>query len=53
MKSKLTIKDTDRVVRGGRWTNNATDCRSAFHGWGVLGYRNHLLGFRAVRKAQQ
>jgi uncharacterized protein YjdB len=37
-----------RVVRGGSWSNNATDCTVAFRDHGYLGYGSFTLGFRVV-----
>ena len=37
---------TNRVGRGGSWTNTAANTRSAFRIWGTPGYRNSNLGFR-------
>lgn len=40
---------SNRVVRGGSWGNSAGDCRSAYRGKYVPGYRYHDLGFRLAR----
>ena len=41
-----------RVDRGGCWYGNAWNCRSAFRGWRVPGYRNYGLGLRLARSPQ-
>ena len=37
---------SDRVLRGGCWNNNATNCRCAFRNSNSPGYANNDLGFR-------
>ena len=39
---------SNRVVRGGGWSFNAQDCRSAYRFSSSLGRRNDSLGFRLV-----
>ncbi len=40
---------SDRVFRGGGWSNLAVYCRSAYRLYDAPGYRNVLIGFRLVR----
>ena len=42
-------KGSNRVYRGGSWSNNARDCRSAVRGRGSPGKRDDSLGFRLLR----
>ncbi len=37
---------SNRVFRGGSWSNGARQCRSAFRGAYTPGFRNRVLGFR-------
>ncbi|SLM29857.1 exported hypothetical protein [Desulfamplus magnetovallimortis] len=37
-----------RVIRGGSWSNNARNCRSAYRNLNYPGRRRHLIGFRLV-----
>jgi len=37
---------SDRVVRGGSWSREPRDCRSAYRNRGAPGHRDYFLGFR-------
>lgn len=39
---------SDRVIRGGSWSNNAQYCRSAFRGYNSPDSRNNSRGFRVA-----
>jgi formylglycine-generating enzyme required for sulfatase activity len=39
---------SDRVIRGGSWGNDASDCRVAFRYSSSPGFRSLMLGFRVV-----
>ncbi len=41
-------KGSDRVLRGGSWSNRAGGCRSAFRFWSAPGGRGSDVGFRLV-----
>ncbi len=41
-------KGTRKIARGGAWTSNARDCRSANRNSRVPEYRNMMVGFRIV-----
>ncbi len=40
--------DSDKVIRGGAWTNEPEDCRSAFRYCNPRGIRSNFVGFRVV-----
>jgi len=40
-----------RVLRGGSWFFNATDCRSAYRSYAHPGLRPHGVGFRPARSS--
>jgi formylglycine-generating enzyme required for sulfatase activity len=42
---------SDRVNRGGGWTSDSDDCRSAFRNRLTPDYRYHILGFRVLRSS--
>jgi formylglycine-generating enzyme len=37
-----------RMLRGGSWSFNPANCRSASRPWGYLGHRSDYIGFRVV-----
>jgi len=39
---------SDRVLRGGSWNNNATNCRSAYRNNNEPANRNNNIGLRLV-----
>jgi formylglycine-generating enzyme required for sulfatase activity len=40
---------SNRVIRGGNWNNNATNCRAAKRNNNTPDNRNSNIGFRPVR----
>jgi formylglycine-generating enzyme required for sulfatase activity len=47
------MKATGRVIRGGSWGNNASNCRSAHRSGYGPGLRSNYLGFRVARSSVQ
>lgn len=45
---KGPLSGSDRVIRGGSWSDHAGYCRSAFRGWHGPAYQFSGLGFRLV-----
>ncbi|MDR3188650.1 MAG: formylglycine-generating enzyme family protein, partial [Prevotellaceae bacterium] len=43
-----TTPGSYRVVRGGSWYGNASDCRVAFRGYNTPSYRSNNFGIRVV-----
>ena len=43
-----TGTDNNRVRRGGSWSDNAVNCRSAHRSWSSAGYRDSRFGFRVA-----
>jgi len=41
--------DSNRVFRGGSWTNSAENCRAAFQGWSTPTNSDYNLGLRLAR----
>jgi len=44
--SEIVCVERYRVVRGGSWTSDPQDCRSAFRGFEEPGVRSHDIGLR-------
>lgn len=47
--NKYAVKDSSRVIRGGRWYPDARECRSAHRGFNYPSDRGLNVGFRLVR----
>lgn len=43
-----TVSGSNRVMRGGSWNNDASNCRSAYRNNATPGNRNDNLGFRLL-----
>jgi len=44
-----TVSGSNRVIRGGSWNNDASNCRLAYRNNATPGNRNDNLGFRLLR----
>jgi formylglycine-generating enzyme required for sulfatase activity len=49
VENPLGAKSGDyKVLRGGSWSYNAQNCRSAFRNFDTPAFRYHIIGFRLV-----
>ena len=44
-----TVKETDRILRGGCWSDNGLFLRVAYRDWGPQNYTSVFRGFRCVK----
>ena len=51
LKNFRTVKEKDRILRGGCWSDNGLFLRVAYRDWGPQNYTSVFRGFRCVKDA--